>query len=265
MFIHFLNKSNSLRGSQESDKKLLETLKVAPISRIEGNFSARAEKQLRFFRAEGIIRNMNNVIAALDEYVCAHYSDYVRIAALEGYEMPEVLYVAEDGNLARRDSSCMRLCHQAKRDVLLARLKEGLSDTDFTFSFRFIPLRDRLPERFRKNTFAHLLPGVLHRCNETAESAGEKLDIEPRFWNKIVKGRLWPEKNTVLALALVCGMSGSDLNLLFAVCGFSFSDENVRDVVVRYLLEQKVFGAEARDACLNEYGISCLPIKRETR
>ena len=44
-------------------------------------------------------------IRALDDYFCAHYSDYVLLSAIDGYVMPDVLYVAEDGNIARRDSA----------------------------------------------------------------------------------------------------------------------------------------------------------------
>ena len=35
----------------------------------------------------------------------------------------------------------------------------------------------------------------------------------------------------------------------------------MRDVVVRYLLEQKIFNEEMRDACLAEYRLTNLPIK----
>ena len=65
---------------------------------------------LAFFGAVWYHRGMRNeYLRALDEYFCALYSDYVRLSAIEGYAMPDVLYVAEDGNVARRDSSCMRL------------------------------------------------------------------------------------------------------------------------------------------------------------
>ena len=68
-------------------------------------------------------------LRALDEYFCALYSDYVKLSAIEGYVMPDVLYVASDGNVARRDSSCMRLCHQKNCEELLARFKANLADT----------------------------------------------------------------------------------------------------------------------------------------
>lgn len=203
---------------------------------------------------------MNNVISALDEYFCAHYSDYVRLASLEGYAMPDVLYVGADGNVQRRDSTCMRLTFQEKREELLARLKGEIADTEFTFSFRFLPFREKFTWRFEKYSFAKLLPAVLRRCHETVESVGAKLDIEPRFWKKIVKGTLIPEKNTVLALALVCAATQQDANNLLTVCGYSLDEKSVRDVVVRYLLEQRIYSPELRDACLAEYHVTNLPI-----
>ena len=34
---------------------------------------------------------MNYTISALDEYFMAHYGDYVRLSALAGYKMPDML------------------------------------------------------------------------------------------------------------------------------------------------------------------------------
>ena len=201
-------------------------------------------------------------LAALDEAFCALYSDYVRLSAIEGYVMPDVLYVAPDGNVARRDSSCMRLCHQKDCAALLEKLKSSLADTSFTFSFSFPTLRERIADRFRKQTFAKLLPEALRHAGVTAEEAGEKLAIEPRFWKRIVKGTLYPEKNTVLALALVCRMQWQDVLNLLAVCGFEFRSDEVRDVVVRYLIENSIFNAQMRDDCLAEYRLDALPIRR---
>ena len=107
-----------------------------------------------------------------------------------------------------------------------------------------------------------MLLATLTKYDETWESVGEKLDIEPRFWRMIVKGKLYPEKCTVLALALVCHMRTADLQSLLNVCGFELKKESVRDVVVSYLVEQKVFNAEMRDGCLAEYRITTLPIRR---
>lgn len=202
-------------------------------------------------------------ITSLDEYFCAQYSDYVRLSALEGYEMPDVLTVGADGNIERRDSEIMRLCHQKNAKELLAQLKEGLADTEFTFNFSFRGVRDTLRDPFRKFTFARVLKGALSRAGETAEGAGEKLNISPKIWKQIVKGKLYPEKNTVIALALVTGMQQADVNNLLNVMGFAFDKEKVRDVVCEYLLQNKIFNEEMRDACLREYKITTLPIKRK--
>ena len=75
--------------------------------------------------------------------------------------------------------------------------------------------------------------------------------------------KLYPEKNTVLALALVTAMKQADVNNLFNVMGYSFDKERVRDVVCEYLLTNGVFNEEMRDACLAEYKITNLPIKRK--
>lgn len=204
---------------------------------------------------------MENYLKSLDEYFCAQYSDYTRLSALEGYEMPRMMEVGRDGNLSRKDSSLMRLCYQKNKDEILAIFKAGLADTDFTFNFSFRSVRDKFGDVFRKYTFAKVLPAALSRAGETAESAGEKLDIEPKFWKLITKGKLYPEKNTVLALALVCRMQTQDAKNLLSVCGYTLSDESVRDVVVQYLIQNKIFNGEMRDKCLAEYRITNLPIK----
>lgn len=202
-------------------------------------------------------------LTALDEYFCAHYSDYVRLSAIEGYVMPEVVYVGEDGNIARRESACMRLDRQKDRDALLARFKAGLADTHFTFSFRMRSLREKWLDLRDKQTFSKLLPAALAHASQTADAAGARLSVEPRFWKMIVKGKVYPEKNTVFALALTSNLQLQDTAVLLASLGYSFQSDDVRDVVVRYLLEQRIANPAMRDACLAAYCIESLPIRRE--
>ena len=201
-------------------------------------------------------------LTSLDEYFCAQYSDYIKLSAIEGYQMPEVISVGADGNIERKNSEVMRLCHQKNCKELLQKFKEGLVDTEFTFNFSFRPFRDRLRDPYRKFTFAKLLPEALSHVKETVQSAGEKLNIAPQYWQKIVKGKLYPEKNTVIALALVTAMKQADVNNLLNVMGFSFKKDSVRDVVCEYLLVNGIFNDEMRDRCLAEYKITTLPIKR---
>lgn len=199
----------------------------------------------------------------LDDFFCAQYCDYVKICAVEGYKMPEMVVIDPDGNIGRRDQKFMRLCYQKESAVLLARFKAGLADTEFTFDFSYPTLREALGDKFRKQTFAKYLPEVLKRYNETPESVGKKLTLEDVIWRGIVRGKLYPEKNVVMALALVCRMQAADINALFSLCGFELKQDNVRDVVFEYLVRQKIFNEAMRDLCLREYSIDTLPIRRD--
>lgn len=207
---------------------------------------------------------MDYTISALDEYFMAHYSDYTRLAALQGYKMPETLAVGANGSIQKKDPSVMRLIYQENREELLARLKAEQGDTDLTFSFRFLSCSEKLRRPFEKYSFAKVLPKILNAHKLSAEEAGERLNIQPKFWKKLLKGTLLPEKNTVLALALTCGFTARDTDNLFNACGFEFDDKSVRDVVVRFLLEQKVFSPELIFSCLREYRIDSLPIRGST-
>lgn len=207
----------------------------------------------------------NSYLSALDEYFCARYSDYTRLCAIEGYRVPDLIKIDRDGNVSRKNNELMRLDRQENRDTLLQTFKQGLANTDFTFHFSFPSFIERLKDRFRKYTFAKLLPVVLSRSEETPESAGSKLDIDAKIWKGIVKGKLYPEKNTVLAIALTCRISAKDTAALLGVCGFSLDETSVRDVVADYLLTQKIYNEEMRDRALAEYKITCLPIRRQNR
>ncbi len=202
-------------------------------------------------------------VRELDEFFASQYSDYVHIAAIEGYKMPEMLTVGADGNITRKDSKAMRIVYQKNWQEVLSNFKAGLADTEFTFNFCFPSFSDRFKDRFRKRTFAKELPQILRKYDETPETLGKKLALEERVWRGIVKGKYYPEKNTVMAIALACRMQTADVNVLLALCGFELSSESVRDVVFEYLLTQKIFNEEMRERCFAEYKIDTIPLKRE--
>lgn len=222
--------------------------------------SRRFAKRLPFSGGFGKMIGMNYTLSALDEYFAAHYSDYVRLSALNGYVMPEMIEIA-DGGVRRKEDARMRLIYQPDRDGLLARFKAELADTEFTFSFRFLKFSEKLRQPFDKYAFHRVLPVALKNCRVSAEEAGRRLTVEPKYWNKIVKGALIPEKGTVFALALVCGMGARDAENLMNACGYAFDDKTVRDVVVRFLIEQKIFSYDLMRECLAEYRVTTLPIR----
>lgn len=196
----------------------------------------------------------------LDEFFAAQYADYVKIAATEGYRMPEMLSVGADGNIVRKDQKYLRFCYQEHAAETLRNFKAGLCDTGFTFNFRFPTLRERIGDIFSKHTFAKLLPAILKKYSVTADELGARLSLDPKIWHGIVKGKYYPEKNTVMAAALVCRMQTEDVRTLFGVCGFELKQDDVRDVVFDYLVTQKIFNPEMRDRCLGEYRIDTIPI-----
>ncbi len=122
----------------------------------------------------------------LDEYFAATYSDYVRIAAIEGYQMPDLIVIGADGNVGRKNEALLRISYQKDKVLVLENFKRDLDDTFFQFSFSFRSIRDKFGDIRRKFTFAKILPSVLERSGETVESAGEKLSIKSEYWNKIV-------------------------------------------------------------------------------
>lgn len=201
-------------------------------------------------------------IRELDEFFASQYSDYVKIAAIEGYKMPEMLVVGPDGNITRKDSKFMRIVHQENWREVLDNFKAGLADTEFTFGFSFPSFSERTKDIFRKTTFAKLLPTVLKKYDMTPESVEKALSLDERVWQGIVKGKYYPEKCTVMAIALVCRMQMFDVNNLLAVCGFEIRQGSVRDIVFEYLITQKIFNADMRDNCLAEYKIDTIPIGR---
>lgn len=202
-------------------------------------------------------------VRELDEFFASQFADYVRIAAIEGYKMPDMLTVNADGNISRKDSKFMRIVYQENWQEVLKNFKAGLADTEFTFNFCYPLFGERFKDRFRKLTFAKLLPEVLKKYGETPASLGGKLDLDPIVWKGIVQGKFYPEKNTVMAIALVVRMQAFDVNRLLAVCGQELKAESVRDVVFEYLLTQKIFNEDMRDRCLAEYKIDTIPLKRE--
>ena len=85
-----------------------------------------AQKRLAVFaRGWYNIHMEQSYIKGLDEHFCATYSDYVRISALEGYKRPDLIFISNDGNVARRDSELMRLSYQKDSAQLLETFKSG--------------------------------------------------------------------------------------------------------------------------------------------
>ena len=95
----------------------------------------------------------------------------------------------------------------------------------------------------------------------TSEEILEKLTISEEIWTNILKNKFLPSKNLILSLALVGHFSYEDTVALLSFCDYEFDYAVVKDVVVSYLLKEKVFNEEMRERALAEYKVANLFIK----
>ena len=205
---------------------------------------------------------MFDFIADLDNYFCEKYANYDKICILPGYRMPKMhaSEVRADGRTYAYTlpANTMRLATQEKRDELLVALKKQLSDKTFSFSFNPLGFFARMKNKNFKFGFVKWLAEVLGHYNLTAEQAGECLSIDKEIWRGICKGKYLPSKNLIFSLALGTHMNFEDLENLLAVCGYELDYAVPKDVVIAYLINNKVYNSEMRKAAFAEYKVDNL-------
>ena len=157
-------------------------------------------------------------------------------------------------------ASTMRLGAQENKAELLKKLKSKMEDKSFSFSF--VPASfSLLLTRFSKSAFCKLMLAMLAKYSLTAEEAKKELAIDEKTWKRICNGSYLPTKNLIFSLALTARMSYEDTRKLLAYCGMEFDYTLEREVVISYLLKQKVFNQEMIKAAFEEYNVSNLFIE----
>lgn len=211
---------------------------------------------------------MFDFIADLDAYFCENYANYDKLCVLKGYRMPKMQtsQVREDGRTYAYTlpANTMRLALQENKEELLKTLKEQMQDKTFSFSFRPLGLLSRIRNKLSQKEFLSFFRLVLkEKYNLEAEKLGEELDIEPEIWKNICKGNYLPTKNTILSMGLTAHMSVDDVKNLLFYCGYEMDFTEVKDVVICYLLEQKVFNTLMIARAFEEYKVRNLFLKEE--
>ena len=208
---------------------------------------------------------MYDFIADLDGYFCETYANYDKLCILPGYVMPVMQRseVREDGRTYAYTlpASTMRLAAQEKKEELLAALKKRMTDITFSFSFRPYGLFTKIRNRFSKYAFHKNFKVMLEKYGTSQAEALENLNISEEIWKGILKGDFEPTKNLIYSLALTAQISYADTCALMRLCGYEFNFADVKDVVISYLLQQKVYNRGMIDAALNEYKVTNLFIK----
>ena len=200
-------------------------------------------------------------IKDLDEYFCENYANYDKLCVLPGYKMPKMQATERREN--GRDYSytlpanTMRLALQEKKDELLKELKSTMEDKSFSFSFLPVGFFASL-KRFSKNSYSKIFCRLLEKYSLTKEEAKKELEIDEKTWQRICSGVYYPTKNLVLSLALTGRFSYEDTLGLLGMYGEEFDYTLERDVVISYLLKQKIFNREMIKTAFEEYNVSNL-------
>ena len=208
---------------------------------------------------------MFDFIADLDAFFCEKYAGYDKISILPGYKMP-LMQASEMDEFGRMrtytlPADTMRLAAQEKKEELLAELKSRMADTTFSFSFAPQSFFAQIKARFSKFSVYKNLEKILKKYDFSDADALEALSIDQEIWQGIRKGKFLPSKNLIFSLALAAHFSFDDTKALLSLCDFTFDYTVVKDVIICYLLEQKVYNSEMREQALKEYKVSNLFLK----
>ena len=208
---------------------------------------------------------MYDFIADLDAFFCEKYADYDKLCVLPGYVMPvmQATEVRADGRTYgyTLPAETMRLAKQENKEELLKKLKNRMVDKTFSFSFKPLGFFVRVKNVFVRYAFHKQFKKFLKKYNITPETAFNGLTIADEIKQGILKGLYEPTKNLLLSFALVAHISYEDTVELLSFCGESFSFKEVKDVVIVYLLQNKLYNRGMIDAALEEYKVDNLFIE----
>ena len=208
---------------------------------------------------------MYDFIQDLDSYFCENYANYDKLCVLPDYKMPlmQASEVREDGRTYAYTlpANTMSLAKQEKKDELLAALKERMADTTFSFSFCVQNFFEKMRNFFSKYAFYKHLDKILQKYDVTDKQVLEHIDISEEIWQGIRKNKFLPTKNLLLSLALTEYFSLQDTQTLLMLCNYEMDNTIVKDVIISYLLGNKVYNADMVAQALAEYKVANLFIK----
>ena len=206
-------------------------------------------------------------LSDLDAFFCEKYANYELICGLPQYKMPK-MYETKTDEYGRKVSyslpkSNLRLAQQPEKAALLAAVKEKLVCRDFTFSFHTLSIFSAWKHRHSKIGFCKVAREIANRHSLTFEGLFEGTEATEEVMQGIIRGKFLPTKNLLFAVALYAHLSGEEVDNLMYVCGMDWDFTLQRDVVVRYLLDQRIFNADMVWAALKEYKVNNLYLKQD--
>lgn len=201
----------------------------------------------------------------LDEYFSEKYANYDKLCTLPSYQMPKMQdsKIGADGLTYAYTLSPETMClsKQKNKEAVLAEFKQRAFDQTFSFSFHTLSIFRRIANVFRKNSSGKVIRSILAHHNLSAQETGKLLAIDEEIWKGICKGTFEPTKNTVFSFALVGQLSVNEVDELFEACGYEWDFTLVKDTVLSYLLQNRIYNEEMIKNACEEYNIENLFIR----
>lgn len=96
--------------------------------------------------------------------------------------------------------------------------------------------------------------GLGERQSKVYNPDGRKTSVIKRqYHSKVLNGKIKPDKKYVFAYALSLKMNIDEAEFLLARAGYSFSDNEARDVVVRYCIKNEIYNFYEVDSLLYKF------------
>ena len=199
-----------------------------------------------------------NFIHDLDEFFAKKYSDFDLIASMPSYESVTISMILKNKNRIEEGeyaaNEMRKISYQPDPAKVLAELKERYVDNAFTFSVRIAPFKKRMAAFFgSKNTVGKLIARLVKNYGEAPETLADKLGVSEEVWNGVLKGKYIPEKPLIYKLTLMLGVSHDDNIRLMRECGCAYDYSDARDVVVRYLVDYRIYNRGMIEKAFDEY------------
>jgi len=208
---------------------------------------------------------MYDFLTDLDNYFCEKYAHYDKICALPGYRMPK-MQTSRTDEWGRTfaytlPAETMRLALQENKAEILKELKKRIVDKTFSFSFVALGLFKRIKYKYGKFSPKKELMRLFEGYKINPLEAGEELAIDKEIWNGLCKGKFKLTKNTIFSIALTSYFTFEETKKLLSLCDYGFDYTVVKDVVIAYLLQNKIYNRPMIDSALAEYKVENLFIK----
>jgi hypothetical protein len=118
---------------------------------------------------------------------------------------------------------------------------------------------ERYIENTRKPTFQQVLFSLIDKKGANDSDIYKKAGIDRRHFSKIRSNPDYhPSKNSVIALSIALELNKKETGRLLSAAGFSLSNSVIRDLVIQFFLEKKVYDIDDINQALDYFSLKPL-------